>query len=168
MNSGSVIALDDRDPPVATAALLAIADTRCGSRISSGSIAGTVTDESAAVLPGVTVTATSSALQVPQLVTVTDSAGFIGSPIFRLASTASVTSSSGFQTLRRDDLQLSVGFAARVDVSLKVGALEETRDCHRRRVRSSTSRPRVEDRLFPLTSSTRKSPSRTPTPTSSG
>ena len=40
-----------------------------------GSIVGRVTDESGAVLPGVTVTATSPALQLPQVTDVTDASG---------------------------------------------------------------------------------------------
>jgi hypothetical protein len=40
-----------------------------------GSISGTVADESRAALPGVTVTLTSPALQVPELVKVTDAKG---------------------------------------------------------------------------------------------
>ena len=41
----------------------------------TGSIIGQVTDQSGAVLPGVTVTATSPALQVPQVVEVTNEQG---------------------------------------------------------------------------------------------
>src|SRR6188474_3944865 len=42
---------------------------------STGSIIGQVTDQSGAVLPGVTVTATSPALQVPSVVAVTNEQG---------------------------------------------------------------------------------------------
>ena len=42
------------------------------------SIIGQVTDESGAILPGVTVTATSPALQVPQVTDVTNERGEIG------------------------------------------------------------------------------------------
>ena len=58
-----------------TTALLAIAVPSAAQLRNSGSIAGTVTDESGAVLPGVTITATSPALQVKQLDTVTDASG---------------------------------------------------------------------------------------------
>src|SRR4051812_25311671 len=43
--------------------------------VSTSSIDGTVTDESGAAMPGVTVTLTSPALQVPQLAMVTNSEG---------------------------------------------------------------------------------------------
>ena len=57
--------------------LLAFAANPCvaAQTIRTGSITGTVTDESKAALPGVTVTVTSSALQVPQLVEVTNARG---------------------------------------------------------------------------------------------
>jgi hypothetical protein len=110
----------------ATAALLVVATPAAAQRISSGSIAGTVSDESGGVLPGVIVTATSSALQVAQIETVTDANGY-----YRFADLPAGVYSvkyvlSGFQPLLREELQLSVGFAARVDVKLKVGGLEET------------------------------------------
>jgi hypothetical protein len=44
----------------------------------NASIVGQVTDESGAVLPGVTVTATSPALQVPQTIAVTTEQGATG------------------------------------------------------------------------------------------
>jgi hypothetical protein len=46
-----------------------------GQTVRSGSVSGTVTDETGAGMPGVTVTLTSPALQVPQLVQVSNSRG---------------------------------------------------------------------------------------------
>src|ERR1044071_382039 len=89
---------------VAVTALLAVASPAAAQRISSSSIAGTVTDESAAVLPGVTVAATSSALQVAQLVTVTDAAGFYRFTDLPAGVYSVRYELSGFQTLRHDDL----------------------------------------------------------------
>ncbi len=62
------------------AALLAIAATAAAQNLSSSSIDGIVTDQSGGALPGVTVTATSPALQVQQLTTVTDGQGFYRFP----------------------------------------------------------------------------------------
>ena len=45
-----------------------------------GRVNGTVTDNTGAILPGVTVTATSPALQVPQLTAVTDGQGLYRFP----------------------------------------------------------------------------------------
>jgi carboxypeptidase family protein len=111
---------------VASATLLAIATPAAAQRISASSIAGTVTDESGAVLPGVMVSAASPALQVPQLETVTDAGGqyrFVDLPagVFNVRYEL-----SGFQPLVRQNLTVTVGFAARVDVALKVGAMTET------------------------------------------
>ena len=49
----------------------------------AATIIGQVTDESGAILPGVTVTVTSPALQVPQMTGVTDEQGEL--PAYRVA-----------------------------------------------------------------------------------
>src|SRR4051794_41483464 len=54
---------------------LAVVSAAFAQSVSSGTIEGTVKDESNAVLPGVAVTVTSPALQVGQLVQVSDAAG---------------------------------------------------------------------------------------------
>ena len=92
----------------------------------NASIVGRVTDDSGAVLPGVTVTTTSPALQVPSVQVVTDINGD-----YRLSplpiGTYSVTYElAGFETIRRAEVRLTVGFVARIDASLKVGSLSET------------------------------------------
>lgn len=91
-----------------------------------GSISGTVTDESRANLPGVTVTLTSPALQTPELVTVTDLEGNYQFPELSLGTYRLVFELGGFGRLIREGIQLTTGFAARVDVTLKVAQLEET------------------------------------------
>lgn len=94
--------------------------------VSTSSIDGTVTDQSGATLPGVTVTLSSPSLQVPQLVETTNSEGryrFTQLPggVYRARFEL-----SGFQSVLREDLQLGVGFAAKIDMVLKIGAIEET------------------------------------------
>ena len=94
--------------------------------VSSGTIEGTVKDESNAVLPGVTVTVTSPQLQVGQLVQVSDAAGaykFVDLPAGTYRLKAELT---GFSSSIREDLRLTVGFNARVDFTLKLGAMEES------------------------------------------
>ena len=94
--------------------------------VSSGTIEGTVKDESNAVLPGVTVTVTSPQLQVGLLVQVSDSAGnykFVDLPAGTYRLKAELT---GFSTSVREDLRLTVGFNARIDLTLKLGAMEES------------------------------------------
>lgn len=93
--------------------------------VSSGTIEGTVRDESNAVLPGVTLTVTSPQLQVGQLVQVTDAAGgykFVDLPAGTYRLKAELT---GFSAAIREDLRLTVGFNARIDLTLKLGAVEE-------------------------------------------
>src|SRR4051812_33038198 len=101
------------------------ASTAFAQSVASGTIEGTVKDESGSVLPGVTVTATSPQLQVGQLVQVSDAAGaykFVDLPAgtYRLK-----VELSGFSAAIREDLRLTVGFNARVDLPLKLGAVEE-------------------------------------------
>jgi len=93
---------------------------------STASIIGRVTDESGSVLPGVSVSATSTALQVPEVSVVTDDKGE-----YRLvelpAGAYTVTYAlQGFQTVRREGVRLTAGFVAKIDVSVKVGGVSES------------------------------------------
>jgi outer membrane receptor protein involved in Fe transport len=106
--------------------VLALAGTASGQSVSSGTIHGTIRDQSGGVLPGVTATLSSPSLQVPQLVQVTDAEGqyrFVDLPAGTYLLKFELT---GFSTLIREDLRLTVGFTARVDESMKVGAMEES------------------------------------------
>ncbi|MBI2835511.1 MAG: TonB-dependent receptor [Acidobacteria bacterium] len=90
------------------------------------SIVGQVTDEGGGVLPGVTITATSPALQVPQVTGVSSDLGEYRLSPLPIGTYTVEYALSGFRTVRREGIRLTVGFTARVDVVLKVGALEET------------------------------------------
>jgi hypothetical protein len=106
--------------------LFAVGGTAFGQSVSSGTIHGTVRDQSGGVLPGVTATLSSPALQVRELVQVTDSEGqyrFVDLPAGSYLLKFELT---GFSTMIREDLRLTVGFTARVDESMKVGAMEES------------------------------------------
>ena len=61
----------------ATAIISVMLSAPVNAQIVLGSIAGTVTDETHAALPGVTITLTSPALQVPQMVTTSSTDGEI-------------------------------------------------------------------------------------------
>ena len=89
-------------------------------------IFGQVTDESGAVLPGVTVTVSSSALQVKQVVEVTNASGEYRVTPLPLGTYTVEYTLGGFQTLRREGVRLTAGFVARIDVGLKIGALSES------------------------------------------
>ncbi len=94
--------------------------------VSAGTIEGLVKDDSGGVLPGATVTVTSPQLQVGQLVQVADAGGnykFVDLPAGTYRLKAELT---GFSTSVREDLRLTVGFNARVDLTLKLGAMEES------------------------------------------
>jgi hypothetical protein len=91
-----------------------------------GSIIGQVKDESGAVLPGVTVTATSPALQVQQLASVTNERGEYRLAPLPIGTYAVEYALSGFQTIRREDQRLTAGFVATIDIVLKVGSVAES------------------------------------------
>jgi hypothetical protein len=89
-------------------------------------ILGQVTDETGAALPGVAVTATSPALQVGTVTTVTDTRGEYRLAPLPIGIYVVDYALSGFSSVRREGLRLTVGFTATVDVALKVGALAES------------------------------------------
>jgi hypothetical protein len=91
-----------------------------------GTIAGSVKDPSGAVLPGVTVEASSPALIEKVRSVVTDGTGR-----YRLVNLPPGTYTvsfalPGFNTTRREAVDVSVGFTATIDAELRVGAIEET------------------------------------------
>jgi hypothetical protein len=90
-----------------------------------GRIIGTVTDDTGAVLPGVTVTATSPALIQP-MTQVTGPDGvyrFIALPAGVYELTFEL---AGFQTLKRSGIRVVINQTLTVNAELKVAALEET------------------------------------------
>ena len=93
---------------------------------SEATIFGQVRDESGGVLPGVTVTVTSPALQLKQIVEVTNANGEYRVTPLPLGTYALEYTLSGFQTLRREGIRLTAGFVARVDVALQVGGVAES------------------------------------------
>ncbi len=106
--------------------LLPPADLALAGQAQEASIIGQVTDESGAVLPGVTATATGPALQVPQVIDVSNERGEYRLAPLPIGTYAVDYTLPGFQTVRREGLRLTAGFVARVDVELKIGALTET------------------------------------------
>src|SRR5205823_3233724 len=85
-----------------------------------------VTDESGGILPGVTVTAKSPSLQVQEVSDVTNERGEYRLSPLPIGTYQVEYSLSGFQGVRREDILLTVGFVAKLDVVLKVGSLAET------------------------------------------
>lgn len=93
---------------------------------SDASIVGRVIDESGAVLPGVTVTVTSPALQVPSMTTITDANGDYRINPLPIGSYSVAYELPGFESVRLEGIRLTVGFVARLNTTLKVGTLNET------------------------------------------
>src|SRR6476659_5152519 len=90
------------------------------------SIAGLVKDSSGAVLPGVAVEVASPALIEKTREAVTDGTGQYR-VVSLLPGLYSVTFSlAGFQTFKREGIELSGSFVATVNAEMKVGALAET------------------------------------------
>src|ERR1043165_1961798 len=94
-------------------------------QVTSATIVGTVTDESAAALPGATVTARNVATGFTRAVPTNESGAYrldflpIGTYVVEI-------SLSGFKTERRSGIVLNVNDTARVDASLAVGGVSET------------------------------------------
>ena len=89
-------------------------------------IAGVVRDASAAVLPGVTVEASSSALIEKSRTVVTDGTGQYRITDLPPGSYALTFSLPGFSTVKRDGLDVSGSGVIAVNVELRVGAVEES------------------------------------------
>ena len=92
----------------------------------TASIAGVVTDNSGAILPGVTVEAASPALIEKVRTVVTDNAGQYRIEQLRGGVYTLTFSLPGFSTVKREGVELSGSFAATVNAELRVGAVEET------------------------------------------
>jgi len=96
-----------------------------GGASSTGTIQGRVSDSQGAVLPGVTVTATSPALITPQT-TVTSETGNYRFPAVPPGSYSVSYELAGFNTLKRDGIAIGLGFTAQVNVELSLATLQET------------------------------------------
>src|SRR5690348_5051712 len=88
-----------------------------------GGISGRVTDESGGVMPGVSVTVTSPALQVAEMSGITDGNGDFRVAPLPIGTYTVVYTLQGFQTIRHEDIRITAGFNARSDAVLKVGSL---------------------------------------------
>ncbi|MEZ5419395.1 MAG: TonB-dependent receptor [Vicinamibacterales bacterium] len=96
-----------------------------GGASSTGTIQGRVSDAQGAVLPGVTVTATSPAALGAQTA-VTSETGNYRFPALPPGVYTVTYELAGFNTVRREGIQLSLGFTANVNVELALATLQET------------------------------------------
>jgi Carboxypeptidase regulatory-like domain len=96
-----------------------------GGASTTGSINGKVADSSGGVLPGVTVSATSPSSMGVQS-SVTDAGGNYRFPALPPGTYTVTFELPGFNTLKRENIQISMGFTATVNVELAVASLNET------------------------------------------
>lgn len=106
--------------------LLSLDTAAFGQQSLRGSIVGTVRDDTGAALPGVTISATSPALQVPQVLRISDERGEYQMISLPAGTYRMAYEHAGFATLVREGIVLTTGFVARIDVALKIATLAET------------------------------------------
>src|SRR5213075_2879028 len=111
---------------IALAAPLTMSSPAAAQGVATGSIAGVVKDASGAVLPGVTVEASSPALIEKSRTAVTDDQGAYKIVDLRPGVYAVTFFLAGFGTVKREGVELTSNFTAPINVELKVGSLEET------------------------------------------
>src|ERR1043166_8959905 len=92
----------------------------------SGSIAGVVKDATGAVLPGVSVEASSPALIEKTRTVVTDGTGQYKIVELKPGTYTVTFTLEGFSTTKREGIELEGNATASVNGEMKVGALEET------------------------------------------
>ncbi len=94
--------------------------------VGQASVTGVVRDASGAVLPGVTVEVSSSALIEKVRTTVTDGAGLYRIVDLRPGEYTVNFALTGFSTVRREGMRLQGTMTVTLDAELRVGAVEET------------------------------------------
>ena len=113
-------------PSLAAVLLALLVSSSATAQVETGSITGTVSDASGAVLPGVTVTLTGQRLIGGAQTQVSDATG--GYRFDRLPPGAYTLKFElqGFKTVTRDDIRISAAFVATVNPRLEVGSVNET------------------------------------------
>jgi Carboxypeptidase regulatory-like domain len=94
--------------------------------LAQSGIAGVVKDVTGAILPGVTVEATSDVLIERTRSVVTDGEGQYRIVDLRPGQYAMTFTLAGFATIKREGIELPANFIAAINVEMRVGSLEET------------------------------------------
>ena len=116
----------DGTAPILLLAVGLVSSPRVSAAQVLGTVAGKVRDASGAVLPGVTVEASSPALIEKVRTAVTDGTGqyrIVNLPPGTYVVTSSLT---GFSTVRREGVEVSINVTSNIDAQLSVGDLKET------------------------------------------
>lgn len=111
---------------VAALAMVGAASVAAAQSVANGTIRGRVTDETGGALPGVTVTVTSPSLLVPQLSIVTQGQGDYSLPDLPIGQYRVTYDLGGFQRFIREQIVITAGFSAEINVTMKVGSVEES------------------------------------------
>lgn len=105
--------------------LTSIPAQRAVAQVLYGSLVGTVTDQTGAVVPGASVTATSAATGASRQGT-TDAAGFYSISNLLEGTYNLSVSASGFKPYTQTSVNVSINTVTRVDANIQVGAVTET------------------------------------------
>src|ERR1700758_4340435 len=111
---------------IAVALLSAVLISTTALAQEAAGIAGSVKDTTGAVLPGVTVEAASPALIEKVRTVITDGEGLYKVVDLRPGVYTVTFTLPGFNTVKRDGIELPAAFTATVNAELRVGAVEET------------------------------------------
>ncbi len=106
------------------AVVVLLATFTCWAAI-TGSISGVVTDPSGAILPNVTVVATSTTTNVQSTV-VTDSKGFYSFPALKVDTYNVTVAAAGFRDFLQSNVKIDANSALRIDITMEVGAVTNT------------------------------------------
>jgi len=99
--------------------------TSAAAQRTTGQIIGKVADESGSVLPGVTVTLRGAGVAGAPTV-VTSETGVYRFPVLPPGTYSVEYSIAGFSTVKREAIPIEVGSVVELDITMKVGALEES------------------------------------------
>jgi len=111
---------------VALTCMTVTAHAAAAGQVQDAMIFGVVTDDTGAVLPGVTVTVSGPSLQSKEMTSVTNGKGEYRVTPLPLGTYTVDIVLQGFQARRYDGIRLTAGFAAKVDSVLAVGAVAES------------------------------------------
>ena len=95
-------------------------------QVVQGSVIGVITDATGGALPGVAITATSPALQVPQIVRISEGSGEYRIPDLPPGEYLLTYELSGFSIVVREGIRITSGFNAQVNVTMPLGDLSES------------------------------------------
>ncbi len=107
------------------ASIMLLSSNPLHAQVDTGSIVGSVTDPSGAIVGGATVTLTNEGTNATLSVTVGSDGGYTFTPV-RIGSYKIAATSQGFQTTERRNIVVNVGASVLINFVLKPGQVTET------------------------------------------